>query len=58
MRVQYILHADFEKPGIIRQWASQHHCSEKFCRPFAGEPISNPDEFDLLILSYDDQDIG
>jgi GMP synthase (glutamine-hydrolysing) len=50
MRIQYILHADFESPGIIQSWAKQNRFSEKLCRPFAGETLPSPDCFDLLIV--------
>lgn len=50
MRIQYILHADFEFPGALETWAKQNQYRERYCRPFAGEKLPNPDEFDLLIL--------
>jgi len=50
MRIQYILHASFELPGVIRDWANQNQFSEKFCRPFAGEETPDPAEFDFLIV--------
>lgn len=50
MRIQYILHADFELPGIIETWATQHQFVQKRCRPFARERLPDPREFDLLIV--------
>ncbi len=50
MRIQYIIHADFELPGIIEEWAKKNKYTESFCRPFAGEKLPNPSEYDLLIL--------
>lgn len=50
MRILYILHADFERPGIIETWAKQNRAQEAFCRPFAGEKIPSVDQFDLLIV--------
>lgn len=50
MRIQYIIHADFELPGIIETWAKQNQFTQKFCRPFAGEQLPSPDSFDLLIV--------
>lgn len=50
MRIQYIIHADFELPGIIEEWAKQNQFTESFCRPFAGERVPNPNVYDLLIL--------
>jgi len=50
MRIQYIIHADFELPGIIGEWARQNKFTENFCRPFAGESTPNPNDYDLLML--------
>lgn len=50
MRIQYIIHADFEPPGIIEEWAKQNNFEENFCRPFAGETVPNSNEYDLLII--------
>lgn len=50
MKIQYISHADFESPGIIRTWAKQNHFSENICRPFADEKLPDTDSFDLLIV--------
>ncbi len=50
MKIQYILHADFETPGIIQHWAKQNQFKENICRPFLGEILPNPTDFDLLIV--------
>lgn len=50
MRIQYILHADFELPGIIAAWANQKQFAQKYCRPFAHEKLPKPQDFDLLIV--------
>lgn len=50
MKIQYILHADFELPGIIETWAKENAHEERYCRPFAGEKVPHPEEFDLLIV--------
>lgn len=50
MRIQYILHADFEGPGIIEQWAKGNQYKERTCRPFAGDNIPSSKDFDLLIV--------
>ncbi len=50
MRIQYVLHADFEGPGIIEKWAKHNQYKEMTCRPFAGETIPSPKDFDLLIV--------
>lgn len=56
MRIQYILHADFERPGIIETWAEQNGHSQSICRPFAGEKLPSPNSYDLLILMGGPQD--
>lgn len=50
MKIQYIIHADFEMPGIIETWAKQNSFKENICRPFAGEKLPGIDQFDFLIL--------
>lgn len=50
MKIQYILHADFERPGILEVWAEENHYEQRFCRPFRGEKLLSLDPFDLLIL--------
>ncbi len=50
MKIQYILHADFETPGVIQIWAQQNHFEENACRPFLGEKLPDPVHFDLLII--------
>ena len=50
MKIQYILHADFETPGIIQSWAQENKFKEQFCRPYLGETVPNPTDFDLLIV--------
>jgi GMP synthase (glutamine-hydrolysing) len=49
-QIQYIIHADFEMPGIIETWAKRNHFSESFCRPFVGDKVPDPASFDLLIV--------
>lgn len=50
MRIQYILHADFEGPGVLEKWAKLNQFRERSCRPFAKEGMPSPNEYDLLIL--------
>jgi GMP synthase (glutamine-hydrolysing) len=49
MKILYVLHADFELPGMIEVWANEKGYSQTFWRPFAGEKLKRGD-FDLLIL--------
>lgn len=50
MKIQYIIHADFELPGALHTWAKKNSYEESICRPFAGERLPSPSDFDLLIL--------
>jgi GMP synthase (glutamine-hydrolysing) len=50
MRIQYILHADFEQPAHIEQWARERAFSQSCCRPFDGESLPSATAFDVLIL--------
>lgn len=50
MKIQYIIHADFELPGAIETWARQNRFEENTCRPYAGEKLPSYDDFDLLIV--------
>ena len=50
MNVLCITHADFESPGIIAQWALNHHYHFKIEKPYKGETLSNIDHFDTLII--------
>ncbi len=56
MRIQYILHADFETPGILETWGTNRGFIQKLCRPFAGEALPSPSSYDLLILMGGPQD--
>lgn len=50
MKIHYILHADFETPRTIDEWAIERGHSTSLSRPFAGEPLPSADEFDTLIV--------
>ncbi|MCH9610788.1 MAG: hypothetical protein S4CHLAM81_00820 [Chlamydiales bacterium] len=50
MKIQFILHANFEQPGIITSWAEQKGFETAYCRPFNGDSIPNVDTFDWLIV--------
>lgn len=50
MKIQFVIHADFEQPGIIRTWAQDHGFQINICRPFAGETFPKIEAFDWLIL--------
>lgn len=50
MKILFILHADFERPGAIATWAKNHDFETKYSRPFLGETLPHVDEFDWLIM--------
>ncbi|MFA6915114.1 MAG: hypothetical protein WC222_01840 [Parachlamydiales bacterium] len=50
MRILYVIHADFEMPGAIIDWAIQHNHTQVFYRPFAKDKTPEKDSFDILIL--------
>lgn len=50
MRIQFILHAEFESPGVIADWVDQKGFEAHYCRPFAEESIPDVNEFDWLVV--------
>jgi GMP synthase (glutamine-hydrolysing) len=50
MKILFVLHADFERPGAIEIWANEHGFETKYCRPFAGDTTPSVGEFDWLIM--------
>jgi GMP synthase (glutamine-hydrolysing) len=50
MRILYILHADFETPGTIEDWAKKNKAKTSTVKPFAGEKLPLPDAFDILFV--------
>lgn len=50
MRIHHILHASFEKPGAIEDWAVQKGHSVSTTRTYLGEQPPSTSEFDFLIV--------
>lgn len=50
MKIQFIIHADFEMPGIISSWALDKGFQLHFCRSFAGEELPKATDYDWLIV--------
>lgn len=48
--IHYILHAQFEKIGIIEDWAQRHRYVLTGSCPFEGQPLPDVSEFDILIV--------
>lgn len=50
MKILFVTHASFEKPGSIETWAKKNgHETQEVC-PFKGENIPDINEFDFLIV--------
>lgn len=50
MKILCIMHADFETPGVIEEWAADNHHDFKIKKPYKGEPLSSDHDFDMLII--------
>ena len=50
MNVLCIMHADFETPGVIQDWAEQNKYQFTVCKPYAGENCLEYNDFDFLIV--------
>lgn len=50
MNIHFILHADFERPGAIVNWIENRGFHSSYSRPFAGQKLPQPSDFDWLIL--------
>lgn len=50
MRFAYIQHTPLESMGVIQQWAEQQGWQYQAYRPYQGEPLPAPDEFDFLLI--------
>ena len=50
MRIQFIVHASFEKPGSIDTWITKNGYSAKKTAPYKGEPFPSHDDYDFLII--------
>src|SRR5262245_61227344 len=50
MNILCIMHADFETPGVIEQWAHENDHHFSLCKPYKGESCLKIQEYDLLII--------
>lgn len=50
MKILCVMHADFEGPGVIEKWALKNGYSFKVEKPYKGEELSDPTQFDFLIV--------
>jgi GMP synthase (glutamine-hydrolysing) len=49
MKILFILHAPFETPGYIEDWATQKKCELSYSSPFKGEKLPHGSSFELII---------
>ncbi len=50
MRIHYLIHAPFEKLGVIEDWARKHNHSMTSTHTYKGESLPKLLDFDLLII--------
>ncbi len=50
MNILCIMHADFETPGVIENWALDNHHHFTICKPYKGENCLKTSDFDFLIV--------
>lgn len=50
MKVHYLIHAPFEKPGIIHEWATHKGCQTSETHTYKGEKLPKVSEFDFLVI--------
>ena len=50
MDILCITHADFETPGVIKDWAQDKGHNFSFCRPYAGDSLPETVSCDFLIV--------
>lgn len=49
MKILFILHASFETPGYIEDWAEGKSYNLTYCSPFQGEKLPSGSPFDLIV---------
>ena len=50
MRVHIIIHAAFEKPGVIETWAIKNNYALSYTHTYRGEQLPDVSEFDFLVI--------
>lgn len=50
MKIHYIIHAEFEGPGIIEEWAKAKEIDQQHYKPFLGDKLPVVEEKDLVII--------
>lgn len=50
MKILFVIHASFEKPGFIETWANQHGHPTQSVSPYKGEELPDVDGFDFIVV--------
>jgi len=50
MRILFVTHADFEKPGYIQTWAKKNGHTTREVQTFKGEQLPSVSAFDFLVV--------
>ncbi|NND64655.1 MAG: C26 family cysteine hydrolase domain-containing family, partial [Gammaproteobacteria bacterium] len=50
LRIHYIMHASFETPGIIDEWAKEIGADYTGTKTYAGEILPTADQIDFLVV--------
>ncbi|MBN2011479.1 type 1 glutamine amidotransferase [candidate division KSB1 bacterium] len=50
MKIHYLQHVPFENPGSILEWAMQKSHIVTATHVYRGDPLPDPDSFDMLII--------
>jgi GMP synthase (glutamine-hydrolysing) len=50
MKILFVVHASFEKPGCIESWAHKQGHYTRTVSPYKGERLPDINEFDLLVV--------
>jgi GMP synthase (glutamine-hydrolysing) len=50
MKILFVIHAEFEKPGSIETWAKKNGYDTQEVSPYKGETIPDINDFDFLII--------
>jgi GMP synthase (glutamine-hydrolysing) len=50
VKILFVMHADFEKPGYIEEWARRKGHLTRTVRPYKGENLSDIHDFNFLVV--------
>ena len=58
MKILFILHAEFETPGFIEDWAAAKNYTLDYCSPYKGEELPMGSSYNLIIPMGGPQSAG